>query len=108
MEVSSDQLHGQGFPEKSGDHSIGGPESSNNRQLSASHTNGPSLGTHELKPTEETATKKETSGSSTAEETHTAGSKLLLIMVALSASMFLVALVSFVSAIAGKSSRICH
>lgn len=83
-------------------------EGHSDRQLSADDTNGPSPKIHELKQTKDTATEKEAADSSPADGTYAAGSKLALIVIALCASMFLVALVSLVAAVGCKSSRTCH
>lgn len=81
---------------------MGDARGSSDRQLSADHIiNGPSPETHELKQTNGTDTKSEATGSSPAEATYVAGSKLVLIMVALCATMFLVALVSL-DAVSGE------
>lgn len=106
MRRSSDQPDGHGFRNSSEDHSVGDARGSSDRPLSADHiVNGPSSETHELKQTDRTAAKSEATGSSSAETTYVAGSKLLLIMVALCATMFLVALVSL-DAVSGEKKQL--
>lgn len=95
MERPSDQQDSHEFRKSSEDHSVVEARGSSDRQLSADHiVNGPSPETHEPKHTNGTAAKSEATGGSSAEAKYVAGSKLLLIMVALCATMFLVALVS--------------